>query len=198
MPLRVQMPRRQRDRFAGADQQRGVLFELLEHGARHRDGSRCHRHGIGADARLRANALGDREGRLQQAIQIRPGDAFIERGAIGILQLTEDLRFAEHQGVQAAGDREQMLDRSGVRVSRYSDCLNIEIVVGQVVPVGEPTCVSGIGAGVRKAIQLGAIAGRDDERFAHAGDSRPVRAAPSGSSSLANTTFSRMSTGAVR
>ena len=109
--VRVQMPRGQRNRFARADEQRRVLLEALEHGARQSHRRRGDRHGIRADARLRAHALGDRESRLQQAIEIRPGDALIERGAIGIFQLAEDLRLAEHQRVQAAGDGEHMFDR---------------------------------------------------------------------------------------
>ena len=40
-----------------------------------------------------------------------PVTPLVERGAIGVLQLAEDLRLAQHQRVQAAGDGEHVLDR---------------------------------------------------------------------------------------
>ena len=57
--MRAQVARGQRDRFARADQQRRVIGEVLEDLARQRNGSGCDRHGIRADARLRAHALRD-------------------------------------------------------------------------------------------------------------------------------------------
>ncbi len=45
----------------------------------------------------RPHALGHREGGLEQAVQLRAGRACLLRGAVGILELAEDLRLAEDQ-----------------------------------------------------------------------------------------------------
>ena len=87
-----------------------VRFSKLgEHGLGHRHGGGGDRHGVGADLRLGAHALGDREGRLEQAVQHRAGRAGVLRGAVGVLELAEDLRLAEHHRVEARGHRERVV-----------------------------------------------------------------------------------------
>jgi hypothetical protein len=57
---------------------------------------------------LGPHALGDRECRLEQAIEQRPGRAGVLCRAVGILELAEDLRLAEHHRVESRRDRERM------------------------------------------------------------------------------------------
>jgi hypothetical protein len=70
------------------------------------------RHGVGADARLGAHALGGGKGGLEQLVERGAGAAGLLRDAIGVLQLAEDLRLAEHHGIETRGDAEGM--RHGV------------------------------------------------------------------------------------
>jgi len=109
--MRVQVTRGERDRFARTNQQCRVIGEVLEHLARQAHRSRCNRHRVRADACLRADALRDGERRLHQPVQVWAGDALVVRRAIRSLQLSQDLRLAQHQRVQAAGDGENVLDR---------------------------------------------------------------------------------------
>ena len=111
----VQVPRNERDHVAGADEQRRALLEAREDRARHRNRRRGDRDGVGADLRLGPHALRDRECRLEQAIEQRPGRAGVLRGAVGILELAEDLRLAEHHRVESRRDRERVRHGPGIR-----------------------------------------------------------------------------------
>ena len=57
--VRSQVAGGKRDRLARADQQCRVIGEILEDLARQGNSSRCDRHGIRPDARLRAHTLGN-------------------------------------------------------------------------------------------------------------------------------------------
>ncbi len=196
-PCASQVARGERDRFARADQQRGVIREVLEDRARQRHRGGGDRYRVRADARLRAHALGDRERRLHQPVQVRPGDPLVVRRAVGVLQLAEDLRLAEHQRIQPAGDRRTR--------------------------AGSPACRS-VGTGFRKYPACGpsgraSLLSHGDQRMlaspslkqyssvrlqvetisASRTPATPLSScSASGSSSPAKTTFSRISTGAVR
>ena len=67
----MQVPGRELDHLAGADQERRVPLESREHAARELDAGRGDGHRACADRRFRANALGDGEARLEQAIELR-------------------------------------------------------------------------------------------------------------------------------
>ena len=133
--------------------------------------------------------LGDRERGLHRAVEIGAGDLLIQRRAIRVLQLAEDLRLADHQGIQAASDREQVLDRRRTlqAVQRFID---VQPVRRQVMPAGQPIRhfggqmgpgrvgldPVGIGriaagaVGLRETVEFGAVTGGNDQRFTHAGD----------------------------
>ena len=77
-----------------------------------------------------------------------------------LLQLAEDLRLAEHHRVEAAGDAERV--RHGPLPGMHVQ-MRPDIVDGQPVIVGQPASdLIGLG-GV--AIDLGAVAGRQDRRL---------------------------------
>ena len=74
----------------------------------HRDrGDRDRR---GTHCGLRAHPLGDGKGAGQQQIQLRVDGAHRPRGRIGFLHLAQNLRFADHHGVQAGGHAKQVAD----------------------------------------------------------------------------------------
>ena len=74
----------------------------------HRGG--CERDCIGADPGLGTYALGRRKGGLKQLVEPRPGAARLVRDAVGVLQLPEDLRLAEHHRIESRGDAEGVFD----------------------------------------------------------------------------------------
>ena len=65
---------------------------------------------IRADPGLGAHALGGGKSGLKQLVERGAGAAGLLSDPIGVLQLPEDLRFAEHHGVESRGDVEGMLD----------------------------------------------------------------------------------------
>ena len=88
------------------------------------------------------------------------------RGPVSLFQLPEDLRLAEHQRVQSAGDREDMLDRLAT-FELIERVAQVETMGGEVVPVSEPLHQR-IASAVRETVHLGAIAGGDDHGLANA------------------------------
>jgi hypothetical protein len=107
------MPSCQSDGFPGAHEQSGVVLEFLENGACEDHGSGCDGHGVRADARRCANALCHREGGLHQPIQVRAGRSLLQACPIGTLELTENLRLAQDERIEAAGYGEHMPNRGG-------------------------------------------------------------------------------------
>ena len=90
--------------------QRGALLETGEHGVGHRHRRGGDRHRVGTDVRLGPHALGHRERRLEQAVEHRSGAAGLLRRAIGILELAQDLRLAEHHRVETGRDGKGVRD----------------------------------------------------------------------------------------
>ena len=111
--IRMQMARGECNRFASADEQRGVLFEFLEHRPSDLHSRGGHGHRIRTNACVRSHALRDRERGLKQTVQLGPGRARVERRAIGVFQLSEDLGFAQDERVETARNIEEVLDRLG-------------------------------------------------------------------------------------
>ena len=75
-----------------------------------------HRHRPLGDARLGAHALGGREGALEEPAEDRAGGAALDRGAVRVLHLAEDLRLADHHRVERGRDAEHVAHRLGVAV----------------------------------------------------------------------------------
>ena len=104
----------ERNHLAGADHERRAGVKIRVHALCQAHRRRGERDRILADAGLRAHALGGGKGRLKQLVEPRPGTAGLMRNAVGILQLTENLRLAEHHGVESGGDAECVLDREAI------------------------------------------------------------------------------------
>ena len=158
-----QVARGQFDGFAGADQQHGGFVQAGEVVLRqpHCDGR--HRYRIGADAGVGAGALGGGEGLLEQPVQLsaqRPG---LARGGPCLFDLAQNLRLAQHQRIQPAGDPEQVAHGVGVAVPVQVAVQGVARLGMRGQPVGQRSPVA-----FRVRIQLGAVAGRQQHRLMHA------------------------------
>ena len=94
------------DHFAGADEQYVLFGDLVEDALRQAHGGGRHGHAVGADFRAAAHFLGDRKAALEQLVQIRAQAARFVGRADGILDLPQDLRFAQHHRIEPGGDAE--------------------------------------------------------------------------------------------
>jgi hypothetical protein len=93
---------------------------------------------------------------------------------VGFLHLAEDLRLAQHHRIEPGGDAEQMPRRGAVLGARTG--------YRRAGPPGPVRCRASQAAGsasapLDPAIDLGAVAGREHRRLAHAGLRQQVRAA---------------------
>ena len=139
--------------------------ESLEAGERvlrqpHRGGRNRDR--IGADAGVRAGALGGGEGLLEQAVELAAEHAGIARGCPRLLHLAEDLRFAQHQRIEAGRNPEQVAHRIAVAMPVK---VGVQVVAGVRMagqPLGQRAAVV---VGVR--VQFGAVAGGQQHRLMH-------------------------------
>ena len=68
------------------------------------------------NVRFRANLFGHVESLLKRLVEPTIGGLMLQSQLIGGLQLTKDLRFTQHHGIQAAGYFEQVLHRGLARV----------------------------------------------------------------------------------
>ena len=120
----------QLDHFAGADEQHVLLVDAGEDALRqaHRGGGHGHR--IGADGGGAAHFLGHREGALEQLVQQRAHGAGLLGGFHRLLELAENLGFAQHHGIQPAGDAEGVLYRVLLRqrIKIRLDGMGLELV----------------------------------------------------------------------
>ncbi len=95
---------------------------------------------------------------------------------VGVTHLTENLRLAQHQGIQPAGHAHHVF-QGLVAVMLIKDRANP--VQGHAPLPGQPAGhVQGVA--VHQAVQLGTVAGGQQGRFTHAGKlaqpvQRPVR-----------------------
>ena len=97
--------------LAGADDQDGLIVEVVEDVAGDVDGDARDRELAAAQPRLVAGPLGGAQGPLEGGMEDRPDDPPAGGGLVGIADLAEDLVLAGHQALQAGRDAEEMADR---------------------------------------------------------------------------------------
>ena len=158
--LPAQVVRDQRDGVAGADQQRRLGLEVAVDLAGEAHG------GVGdgdrglADRGFGTDLLRHREGVLHQLAQRLADGAFGLGGLVGLLQLTEDLRLAEDHGIEPAGHAQ------GVP-NRLWPLQRIEVAVEQLgidrFELNQPVGELSLRWAVRREVELGAVAGREDD-----------------------------------
>ena len=98
----------------GADQHGRVSAEVREELLRQGHSGIGNGNRARTDLRVRPDFLGDRERVLKQSRQILADRARILGVAIRLFELSQDLGLAEHHGVEAAGDPEDMANRGVV------------------------------------------------------------------------------------
>ena len=170
----VQVARGERDRLAGADQERGAVVEAREHRPGHAHGGstpptrRSRRSRVSVRTRLATEKAA-----WNRRFSIGPGRAGFLGRAVGVLELPEDLRLAEHQRVESRRDREDMRDGAHVLVPVQAVVDARPELVVALQPVAELRL-----ARLGRAVDLGAVAGGDDQRLADRRAGSPARAAP--------------------
>jgi hypothetical protein len=98
---------------AGAEDHDGAFGEGIEHFFGEIDGHGGDGDAAALDLGFGANLFGDVERALEHAVQEPAGTAVLKGDIVGLLELTEDLGFAEHHGVESSGDSEEVFDALG-------------------------------------------------------------------------------------
>ncbi len=148
------------DHLSRADKQHVLLANARVNMFRQADCRGGQRNRGRADVSLGAHGFRHREGALEKLVEEEPERARCLRRAHRLLELAEDLGFAQHHRIEAACHPEGVLDRA---LLRQTVEIGLDLSGLQAVVVGHPVDRRGRLVGV--AVDLGAIAGRDDGRF---------------------------------
>ena len=161
----MQVARHELDGLTGADEQHRQFVEAREHLAREAHRRVGDGHGVVADVGLGAYLLGHGEAELEQPVQALAGSPGRPRQLVSVLDLAQDLRLAEDLGVEAAGNPEQVL-HGGVALVPVEAGMHVWIVGAafRCEPMRQGRAVFALQLGV----DLGAVAGGEDDGFAHA------------------------------
>ena len=130
-------------------------------GVGHRDRAR-------ADFRVGAHALRHRERTLKKLVEHDSERAFAPGQPVCLLELTQNLRFAEHHGIETARDPHHVAHRGVLPV--HVD-VAVEVAAIDAEKLAEPAGRR-ILTGSDAAVQISAIAGRENRRFAYPGKAR--------------------------
>ena len=164
--MRGEMTGAQFDHFSRTDKQNRLLGDARINTPRQLHCCGCHRHCARANIGFAAHAFRYRKSTLEQLVEQQTHGAGAFGGTHCILELAEDLRLADHHGVQTAGNAKRVLDRAFLRqsVEERLDLLRLELVIRRH-PFNCGARLFGV------TIDFGAIARRNDSRFLH----RPPR-----------------------
>jgi hypothetical protein len=135
-------------------------------------GGRCgHADGVRADLGGTAHLLGHRKAALEQLVQRGAQRAGFVGQAHRLLHLAEDLRLAQHHGIEPAGHAEGV-PRGVVPVHHVG--MLAQVLGAHAALLGQPVqrrlqqrrhAVAGRRRCAQRQVQLGAVAGGDDGRF---------------------------------
>ena len=154
--------RAQFDHFTRADKEYLLLGDARVNALGNLDRRRRHRHGAGADVGPGAHLLRHRKRGLEQLVQHRAECAGVLGGFHRVLHLAEDLRLADHHRIEPARHAEGVGHRALAR-QRIKERLQGRSL--QMMEARKPVDrADGLG---RAAINLGAITGGNDRRFAY-------------------------------
>ena len=154
--------------LAGAEHEAGAAGEPAEALGRHGDRGLGDRRDVAADGGVGAGPLAGLERVAEQQVEGRAGGALLAGPLPRLLDLAEDLALAEHGGVEAGGDAEEVGDgrRVVVDVEVVGEVLGREegdlgeevadVLVGAVEPLGD-------------GVDLGAVAGGEHHGLGHVG-----------------------------
>ena len=163
-PLPDEVAGRQLRGLAGAEHHDGMPSQVLEDFLRQLHRGVADGHGVVADTGLTAGGLGDVEGAFKEVMEDGAGSAGVTGGVVGGFHLAEDLRLAEHHGVEAGGDAKQVAHRLQlVQMVEAGD----KVFPCQGV-IGGHEALTARGAGRRVAalhVELHPVAGGQDDQF---------------------------------
>ena len=108
---------------------------------------------------------------LEQAVEQVPDGPRLVGRVVGILNLAEDLWFTQHQGVEPAGDPKDVLYRLVIEMSVN---IGFQLFRAEGVIGPEPGKHLGTVRFGQVTIQFGPVAGGNNGRFVHRGQSQQV------------------------
>ncbi len=154
------MSRGKLDHLARADQEHFLLGEAGENARGELDRRGGHRDDVGADSGVAAHFLRHREGALEQLVEQRSERAGGFGDASRFFHLAQDLRLADHHGIEARGDAERVPHGFGLRkrVQVGFQLPRLDAVIARE-PLERRLRLA------QRAVKLGAIAGGEDRGF---------------------------------
>ena len=163
--LRLHVQRGELAHFAGADDRDAPAAEVAENLARERDGRVAHRDRARAEAGLGPHPLADGERRVEQPVEHRARRVGVGGERVRVLHLAENLRLAHDERVEAGRDAEQV-----ARDVQIGDVVHVrrDLAGGDAVEVAHEAhqILARLRRLVARDVELGAVARRDDNRFA--------------------------------
>ena len=165
--LRLHVLRRELAHLAGAEHDDAAALQVAENLAREADGGVADRDRARAEIGFRPYSLADGEAGVEEAVEQRPGGFSLSRRAVRLLHLSENLRLADDERVEAGGDAEQV-----TRGFEIGDVVHMRLDQGRIDVVERADERHQLGFRRRhvfaREIQLGAVAGREDRDFSRA------------------------------
>ena len=168
-----QVPRREFNRAAGADQQHPLLRQIGKNPSGQGDRGIGDRDRAGANRGFRAHLLGDGKGRLEGLGEGAANEFQLPRQGKGGFDLAENLGLAKHHRIEAGGNLHQMPHDLAIlaAVTRLG-----KLVGGKAVEVRQPFERHAVPGGAvpsvlirEPQIHFGAVAGGDNHHAGHRG-----------------------------
>ncbi len=160
----VEVARHQLDGLAGADQQRSRAGEVAKDTAGQAHRRIGHRHRVASDAGLGTHLLGHGKGVLKKTLQLLAQPLLSAAGLVGLLELAQYLRLAQHHRVQPY--------RHAHEVSRRLVLVEVvgaarEILHPQPVKPAQPVEDLALADSIGDAVELGTVAGGENRGLAY-------------------------------
>ena len=159
-PLRGKVSRSELDHLARADQEHFLLGKAGENPSGELDRRGGHRDDVGADSGAAAHLLRHRKGALEQLVEQRSERAGGFGDASRLFHLAQDLRLADHHGIEARGDAERVPHGFGLRkrIEIGFQLPRLDAVIARE-PLERRLRLA------QRAVKLGAIAGGENRSF---------------------------------
>ena len=132
----VQVLGRQFPHFARAHHAHGLALEIAQHLLGQFHGRVADAHRALVDGGLAADALAHVDAGLEQVVEVEVDAVVLDGHAVGFLDLSEDLHFAQYHAVQGTDDAEEVADRLalGVEVAVVADLVLAHALAGAPQP----------------------------------------------------------------
>lgn len=150
------------DGLTRSHQQHACLLQLGEDLLGQGHGGIGHGYRVATDVGVGADPLGGDQGVLGQALEFRTDGARAARHLPGVLDLAEDLRLTQYQGVEAGSHPHGVAD-GGIVMMQVARCLQASQV--QAVVVAHPAQQLAVIASAGIAVEFGAITGGKNGHF---------------------------------